>query len=599
MKVKLLYLLERRRRLQCLLLLFIGAVVSVLDALAAVLVFSILQSLSQEQALALPVVGPLDGALPGLDGDQLLIGGAMLILGVFLLRSVVYMGQVYIQQRVANNAGVELSQRLLRGYLALPYAFHLSRNSAELIRNAYDSVQRLIGEVLIPAIRVFSEVFIVIAILVTLVAAAPVPTGIVIVLFVPVVWVLLRTINPRLQRLGRQQQDMARASLQSLQQALAGLRDVKLLHREEHFLRQFVRQRARLARARYLRGTAAELPRATLESFLATVVATLLAFSVLVDGSAEEALPMLGLFGYAAFRVLPSLTKILQQMAFLRFAGPTIDDIYADLRFFESASAPAVSPADPSRPTASDVAPLNAAIELVEVSYRYPEAPSEALVDISLRIPRGITLGIVGATGSGKTTLIDIMTGLLRPTSGRVLVDGEDVILNTVSYHRRLGVVPQAPFLMDDSLRRNVAFGVPDGGIDDELVWAALRNAQLEDFVKSLPGGLDAILGERGIRMSGGQRQRVAIARALYHQPDVLVFDEATSALDSVTEGEFLARLRQLLSDRTLIMVAHRISTIKSCDQIVFMARGSIGGTGTYLELLQNSAGFRSLATGT
>lgn len=570
-----------------------ATLVGLLDAIAAFLVFALFRALTApEEGLRLPVVGNAADLAPGLDPQGLLLAGGFSVAGVFLARSVAHMVQVYAQNRVANHTAVDIADDLARGYLAMPYAFHLHRNSAELVRNAYEGTQRVANEVLTPAIRIASESLTVLAILAVLFATVPAATGLMLAIFGPTVFLLLKTVNPRLERLGRIAHEMGKTSLQSIQQALAGLRDIKVLEREGFFADDFRHQRRRQARARYLRGTALELPRTVIETVLVLAVAVFLAFTLLTEGSPQDAFAVLGLMGYGAFRALPSVNRVLQLLNALRYSSAAVHDIHADLRFIET-QAPDLQ-GQPVEPL-----PLRHAMHLEAVYYRYPETTTDALAGIDLEIPQGATLGIVGPTGGGKTTLVDIIIGLLEPTSGRVTVDGVDIRENLRGWRRNLGVVSQNVFLLDDTLRRNIAFGLSDEEIEEGRVIEAVRLAQLQDFVEGLPDGLDTLVGERGVRISGGQRQRVAIARALYRRPEVLVFDEATSALDSVTEQDFMRALAEQLESRTLIMVAHRISTVRNCDRIVVVAGGRITDSGSYDELLERSEAFRRLATGT
>lgn len=588
---KLIELLGQRRG-QMLALAASATIVSLLDAAAAVLVFSLFRMLAApEQGLQLPVLGDVGRFAPGLEPSGLLLAGGFLVAGVFAMRSIAYLAQAYAQNRVANHAAVDIADDLARGYLAMPYALHLHRNSAELVRNAYEGTQRLTNEVLTPAIRIISESLTVVAILGVLLATAPAATGLMLAIFGPTVFILVRVVNPRLEQLGKTAFAMGRTSLQSIQQALSGLRDIKVLERERFFADDFRHQRRRQARARYLRGTALELPRTTIETVLVLAVAAFLAFTVLTGRSPQDAFAVLGLMGYGAFRALPSLNRALQFLNAIRFSTAIVDDIHADLQSIGThASELSAIPTEPLT--------LRHAIRLENVHYRYPDTTTDALAGIHLEVRRSMTLGIVGPTGGGKTTLADIIIGLLEPTSGRVTVDGTDIQENLRGWRQNLGVVPQSVFLLDDTLRRNIAFGLPDEKIDDIRLAEAIRLAQLEDFVDRLPDGLDSVVGERGVRISGGQRQRVAIARALYRRPEVLIFDEATSALDSVTEQDFMGALAERLESRTLVMVAHRITTVRDCDRIVVVAGGRIIDSGTYDELFERSDAFRRLATG-
>ena len=230
------------------------------------------------------------------------------------------------------------------------------------------------------------------------------------------------------------------------------------------------------------------------------------------------------------------------------------------------------------------------------VTYSYPNAAETALKDISLSIQRGQSVGFVGATGSGKTTMINVLLGLLRPKEGLITVDGQNVHNNLRGWQNNIGYIPQSIYLLDDTIRHNVAFGVPEEDIDDEQVWTAIRAAQLDEHVKSLPDGIETFVGERGVRLSGGQRQRVGLARALYHNPDVLIMDEATSALDNETENHVMQALEALKGDRTIIMIAHRLSTVRDCDQLFFLKEGRIEARGTYDELCAIHGDFRRMA---
>jgi ABC-type multidrug transport system fused ATPase/permease subunit len=287
-------------------------------------------------------------------------------------------------------------------------------------------------------------------------------------------------------------------------------------------------------------------------------------------------IPVLGLFAAAAFRLLPSVNRLVTGMQGVRFTAAVVDSLYADLML--------------PRPHASErsVVPLSFSDELVidALSYRYPLASSNAVDGVSLRIPHGSSIGLIGGSGAGKSTLVDVILGLLTPTSGRVLVDGIDIQSNIRGWQSIIGYVPQTIFLADDTLRRNVAFGLPEELIDDDAVRRALRAAQLESFVAELPEGWNTGVGERGVRLSGGQRQRIGIARALYHDPQVLVLDEATSALDTETEAGVMADVEALHGAKTLIIVAHRLSTVRNCDVLYRFERGRMAQAGSFAEVI-------------
>jgi ATP-binding cassette subfamily C protein len=326
----------------------------------------------------------------------------------------------------------------------------------------------------------------------------------------------------------------------------------------------------------------------SLEALFACLLGGLIILVTLQGRDHATIVPLLGLYGYAGFRLLPALARVAAKLQRLNFGSAAVNQVYED--YVHLAKAPKLP--------ASDVAPLPFAREIRfdAVSYTYPGGSRLALKDISLVVPYGASVAIVGPSGGGKSTLVDILLGLLVPDSGRILVDGVDTATSIRAWQRNLGYVPQTPYLLDDTLRRNIAFGVPDADIDEQAVAEAVRMAQLTDLVASLPNGLDSAIGERGIRLSGGQRQRIVIARALYPRPAMLILDEATSELDNLTEREIGAAIDALAGQKTILIVAHRMTTVRNCDVIVFLVEGRIADMGRYDELVARNPNFGRLA---
>jgi ATP-binding cassette subfamily C protein len=554
-----------------------AVVVSVAEAASTLLVFALLGLLSGEaKGLQLPLVGDLASLVPWTGMDLLIATGLAAAL-VFIMRSALILAQQYVQFRVAENTGARLAARLFEGYLAMPFAWHLQRNSSELVRNAFDSVRRLVDEGLVPAVQVIGKLAIVLGVLLVLAASSPWATFFALVALGPLLWLVLRVLFPRVKVLGRSAQTMAQRNLQSLQQSLNGVRDIRVLGREAAFADTFRRDRRELARARYLQKTAAKVPRAAIETGLAVFIVGFVWVAALTEGGTAQAVPVLGLFGYAAARLMPELQVITRNLNQMKFVAPAVDDIYADLALFDEGA----------KATGGAVEPLTfrRALEMWQVAYRYEGTDTDALAEVSVTIRPGESVGIVGPTGSGKSTLIDLLLGLLHPTEGRVIVDGVDLHANARAWQANLGVVPQMVFLTDDTLRANIALGVPPEDIDEDAVTEAVAMAQLEEFVASLPDGLDTVVGERGIRVSGGQRQRLAIARALYRRPGVLIFDEGTSALDAETETALMQALGELRGERSLITVAHRLTTVEACDAVWLIRGGRLVDQGPFPEL--------------
>lgn len=561
------------------LVICLSVLVAAFEALGTLLVFALLSLLSGSAAQSnLPFRSTLLSFTENLSREDTLLVMATVVALFFILRAVVVLGQAYLQFRVAYNTGARLSTRMLRGYMRMPYVFHLERNSSELIRNVFESVQRFVQEGLVPGVRALSKLAIVGAVLIVLLASSPLATTLAVVFLAPFLWGVLRLVQPRVERLGRRAQYLSQQTLHALQQSFQGWRDIAVLERKDAFVSRYGRDRLSLSRARYLRRSAAEVPRVAIETAVVLFISLALAIIVLREGTFQQAIPVLGLFGYAALRLMPELNQITRGLNHLKFVGPAVDDLHRDMWAFERDPSTDTRPPSPLRITTD--------LTLRSVNFRYPGASAYALNDVSLRIAAGESIGIVGATGCGKSTLVDLIVGLLQPTSGSILVDGTDIHSRSRDWHLGIGLVPQMPFLTDDTLRRNIALGLPDDQIHEPSIRAAVRIAQLESFVSQLSDGLDASLGENGVRLSGGQRQRLAIARAVYHQPSLLLLDEGTSALDSATEASILRAIDDFRADRTVILVAHRLTTVAACDRVILLSEGRILDIAPFDELV-------------
>jgi ABC-type multidrug transport system fused ATPase/permease subunit len=495
--------------------------------------------------------------------------------------------------RFANRQGQALSVRLLAGYLGKPYAFYLERNIAELQKNVFGEVFRVTSGVLIPAVQIVAKLSVATLICALLLLVDPAVALVVAGVLGSAYALLYWFAQSVLHGAGRVAVEEGTRRATYALETLAGVKEIKLLGREAEFLERFRGPSLRWADAQTKTLALAQLPRYAVET-LAFGLILLLAIYLLGTGRAmSELLPLLGLYAFAGYRLLPALQLTFAGFAAMRNSQPALEAVLEDLRPQETPLARA------SHGPAERRISIQKAVELVNAGFRYPGERAWRLQPTTLRIPKNGSLALVGATGSGKTTVADLLMGLLRPTEGSLRVDDAEIGEGHVrAWQRSIGHVPQQIFLCDDTIARNIALGIPDGEIDMARLEGAARLARLHDFVAGgLPQGYSTVVGDRGIRLSGGQRQRIGIARALYADPDLLVLDEATSALDNVTENAVLEALQALAGRKTIVMVAHRLNSVRGCDLVCVMEQGRIVERGTYAELMGSSPRFRALAT--
>ena len=577
------------RRLHWALLIVLAVFVSLLEMVGALIVYVLLELVvDPEASIELPLLGDLPTNVSGVESNTLIIGVVIGMAVFTLIRAVAKVGAKYASYRVAHNAGARLSNKLVAGYLNMAYSAHLQRNSSELIRNAREAVLAIVSGVLIPTIKVVAETLVMVGLLVVLITIDPLATAVAAVVVGATAVVLLVIVQPRLKRIGRTAHRQNQLTYKWLQQALQGIRDIKILGRETYFANEYGRSQTKLARAHYLRSTAAALPSVIFEAVIIGLILLLFGLALVTGAESQSTVSLLGLFAYAGLRLQPSMQLIIGGLNEIKHASAPLDDIHADLQVLDAREID-----EPDRKALE----FSEALRLDDVSFFYEGADRPALRDVTLKILPGQQIGICGPTGSGKTTLVDLITGLLPPTTGSVTVDGLDISQHLRDWHRNLGVVPQMVFLIDDTLRRNIALGVPDPAIDEAALREAIELAQLDEFVESLPHGLETTVGERGVRISGGQRQRIAIARALYRRPAVIILDEGTSALDSATENSLMASIERLRGRHTIILIAHRLTSVKNSDRVIFVDNGQIAGIDTFDALERDNERFRLLTS--
>ena len=577
-------LLGRRSRFGALLVLALSLCVAVVETAAAVSVLDVFRALSSPNRPAASSILPLSVAHVAKSSRLYVLLG--FTAGVFVVRGLLWLLQMYIQLRFAYNTSVRFSQRLARKYLSLPYSFHLQRSSPELIRRSLESVHVVSTVVLVGLASIASQLTMAAALFLLLMVRNPATTAVLIVVLLLLLGLLGRLTRKHLSGFGRESLKQYKEALQAFQQSLDLIREIMVLGRRDYFERRFVEARAQYARSGYLSGTLAQVPRAALETTFMVALLSLIGVAHVSGSSSSSTLASLALLSYVALRILPALSAVATYSSQVRVAAPALDDIYAEL-----AVAPDVAGAY-GRPTPLRFAD---AISCEDVSFVYPKTERQALSGIALTIAAGESVAFVGPTGCGKSTLVNILIGLIAPSSGRVTVDGAPLDGQESHWQANVGLVPQDILLIDDTLRHNIALGLRDDEIDAECLNRAIERAQLQNFVSELPDGLETRVGERGVRLSGGQRQRVAIARALYSDPQLVVLDEGTSSLDAQTERDVLSSFDLLKGTHTVIAVAHRLSTVKNCDRIYLLVEGRIVDHGSYGDLLERNATFRTL----
>jgi ATP-binding cassette subfamily C protein len=505
----------------------------------------------------------------GVDSDrEFLLYGATFILAVFVIKNAFVLGVTYLQLRFTYDRLVSLARRLFQAYLASPYLFHLSRNSAELVRNLSTDVIVVFHHVVMPSMLLVSEAVVAALIIGILMAANPVIASTAAGLIAGSAILFYRVFRTQLRDVGRLDHHEHSETIKWVNQGLGSIKEAIILGRQSYALDQFTASTYRHSRALLFHQTINQAPRFFIEMLAVGVLLTV-AILLLLQDRTDALLSTLALFALGAFRLMPSLNRIVSIASNLKYHVASVDVVYGDLVRLSHAQAERTAPATP--------VVFESQIELQSLSFAYPTASAPVLEGLSMTIPKGTTVALVGASGAGKTTVVDLILGLLEPASGRVLVDGVDVRTNLAGWQRNIGYIPQVIYIMDDTIRRNVAFGLPDDRIDEERVWSALRMAQLETLVRRLPEGLDAQAGERGVSLSGGERQRIGIARALYGDPDVLVLDEATSSLDTETESGITQAIDRLSGEKTLIIIAHRLTTVRRADRLYLLRDGKAG----------------------
>jgi len=513
------------------------------------------------------------------------------IIGVFCLKLCFnYFSFRYIYTFSFNHQA-DLQKKLLHAYVSAPYTFHLQSNTALLIQIVTQETQGFCNGVLLPILLAISN-GILILLLAALLSLTNLTATTAIAALILCVFGLYSQFRHRLVQWGREASEAGAEVIRIVNHSLGSIKETRVIGCEFYFEEQLAIQARRHAAAYSAYMNVSQLPRLILEGFLMLFLVGFVSLTLIVTGDAAQLIPTLSVFALTSIRLLPSASHFIGAFGSIKNSSHTLHTLYLNLREVEIANAPVQKMQPPPQhslsafPSAIRTLSFEHTIKLEHILYRYPKVEEPALKKISLEIPKGQSIALIGKSGAGKTTLVDLILGLLIPESGNIHVDGHSIYSDLRAWQNMVGYIPQSIFLTDDTIEHNIAFGVPNHAIDSVRLQNAVRAAQLEELIEQLPEGLRTPVGERGVRLSGGQRQRVGIARALYHEREILVLDEATAALDNETERLVTDAIRVLSGTKTIIIIAHRLTTVEHCDRVYMLEQGRIVKSGSYEEVI-------------
>lgn len=592
--VKAYRLLEARDRWRAWAVVGVSILMALFDSLGTLSVMPFLAVLADPDLVARNAWLTWLQDLSGLAGQDFLVFLAGLAFGLLILAALVRSFGFFFVNRVIQSRIYSVGTRLLDSYLRQPYAFFVHRHSGDMAKTLISEIDVIGAQVFQPGAMLIAQSVLLLVLAGLMIAVNPLVAVIAVGLLGTCYVSVYLSIRRLMERSGRRQSEVINARFRLAAEAIGGIKALKLMGYESRYRQRFLQTGIDFGRLRATALSLGTIPRYAIEAvafggILVLAVSLMLTYQDSEAGALSHILPLLGFYAFAGYRLMPAVQGIYQALSQLRFGASALDRVSADL-----ALARDLPPLATQEPVPL---PFTQRVEVKDMAFRYPQVDGPSLQSLSLTIPAGSTLGIVGPTGAGKTTFVDLFLGLLTPESGGLVVDGVPVTAqNLRNWQADLGYVPQDVFLLDASVAENIALGLTLDEIDMARVREAARMAQILDFVETqMPQGFATSVGERGVRLSGGQRQRIGIARALYRDPGLIVFDEATSALDNLTEQEVVRAIGALTGKKTVLLIAHRISTVKDCDQILVLERGRMVGIGRYEDLYRDNPVFRQL----
>lgn len=517
--------------------------------------------------------------------NSFIVFSGFVVLALLIIGNVVSAFSTWLKIHFSWEKNHQLSSALLEKYLSLPYAYFLNQNTSDLGKNVLVEVQQLTSSFLLPLTKIITDLILVVVILAMLIYVNPVMTLMVAAVLVLLYFSIYFYFSNSLKTGGKERLEKNKERFKYADESLGGIKDIKILRVEKFFLQKFSKSSSVFSSLQSWYQTVGQVPHYIIETVAFGGIVVLIIFLVSFDKSTKEIIPLVSFFAFAGYRLMPALQEVFNSITTIKFNKVILDKIHKDMSEGGLIG-------ESSTLSLEEIIPISfeKEIKLENIYFSYPNSKKAVLENINIEIKKNKFVALIGPTGSGKTTLVDLMLGLFSPSEGSFKVDETEINKNNIkNWQANLGYVPQQIYLSDDTITRNIAFGIPDEKIDIEQVKKVSQMACLHDFVKNeLAEGYDTFIGERGIRLSGGQRQRIGIARALYHDPQVLILDEATSSLDNKTEKEVLEAIEGIAKLKTMIVIAHRLTTVKNCDKVYVIEKGKIVKEGSYNEVINS-----------
>ncbi len=589
-------LLNKAQRNKLIRLQFLVILMSILEVISVLAIGPFMSLIGDQSQLSnLESVYGQAFALSGFSSvNHFIILSGALSLTILIISALVSTFTIWRLYMYGSRVGADLSNRLFTLYLHKPWLYHSVSNSSELTNKIAQECQRITNGIIGPVMQMNAKLVLVIFMSTAIFIYNFTVTLIGLIIFVVAYFFLFKIARLQLDKNGLSITNEQATRFKLMGEGFGGIKDTLLLGRQSIFIKRFASASNRFARSQGNTQVLAQVPRYMLELLAyGSIISLILYLLITANSNLAQILPILSIYALAGFKLLPSLQHLYSSLSQIRGNLSSFNNLKLDL---EESKELSFNNSDDFNISSPNKMKFKKALELESISFSYPGIASQAIESVNITIPKNHIIGIIGQSGSGKSTLVDLMLGLIEPDAGKLKVDGIDIYENRRSWQNLLGYVPQNIFLADASIRENIAFGLPDELINNKKIQDAIHLSMLDEFINSLPDGINTIVGERGVQLSGGQCQRIGIARALYENSEVLLMDEATSSLDGITEQFIMESIKRLHGRKTIILVAHRLATVRNCDTIFLLQDGKLIDQGSYEDLLESNDFFKKLS---